>query len=132
MNTKLNCIMLIDDDSDDNFFHETAIMENNFLGAIIVQDSGLKALDYIKSKTLPCSDLIFLDINMPRMSGWDFLNEYNLLNNGNEKKPIIIMLSTSYNNDDIAKANENVLVSEYITKPLTKEIFETIIVKYFK
>ncbi len=131
MNTKLNCIMLIDDDSDDNFFHETAIMENNFLGAVIVQDSALKALEYIRSKTVPCIDLIFLDINMPRMSGWDFLIEYNLLSNEIEKKPIIIMLSTSYNNDDVAKAKDNNLVSDYITKPLTKEIFENIIMKYF-
>ena len=123
--------MLIDDDNDDNFFHEMAIMKNDFAGTVIVQDSGIKALEYIRSKTLPCSNLIFLDINMPRMSGWDFLIEYNKLSDELQKKPIIIMLSTSFNRDDITKAKESSLVSDYITKPLTKELVETIIEKYF-
>ncbi len=131
MTKELNCIMLIDDDNDDNFFHEMAIMKNNFAGTVVVQDSGIKALEYIKLKTLPCSNLIFLDINMPRMSGWDFLIEYNKLIDEIQKKPIIVMLSTSFNRDDITKAKESSLVSDYITKPLTKEIVSAIIEKYF-
>jgi len=123
--------MLVDDDHDDNFFHEREIIKNNLAGIVIVKDSAKKALEYLKNKNDPSSDLIFLDINMPVMSGWEFLNEYGQLNKDLQKKAIIIMLSTSQNPTDIAKSKTWDFVSDYVTKPLTKEILQNIIVKHF-
>jgi CheY-like chemotaxis protein len=131
MINKLNCIMLVDDDEDDNFFHEEEIISHKFATTVIVQDSGKKALDYLRSKKDPTSDLIFLDINMPIMSGWDFLNEYNQLDKELQSKAMIIMLSTSENPTDIAKAKTWDFVSDYITKPLTREKMQVIVEKYF-
>ncbi len=123
--------MLVDDDEDDNFFHEMAILDNDLANTVIVKNSGKKALEYLKTKTDPISDLIFLDINMPGMTGWEFLEEYNHLNKELQGKAVIIMLSTSANSKDIAKSKTWGFVSDYITKPLTKEAMERIIVKYF-
>ena len=124
--------MLVDDNADDNFFHEREIKKNDQGHTIITKNSGIKALEYLKLKKEPHSDLIFLDINMPVMNGWEFLKEYDQLDKAFQSRAIIIMLTTSDNADDVAKANTYSSVSDYITKPLTKEIMKDIIEKYFK
>jgi len=123
--------MLVDDDSDDNFFHEREIKKTHLDTIVITKDSGIKALEYLKLKEEPHTDLIFLDINMPGMNGWEFLKEYGQLDKELQSRAIIIMLTTSDNPDHIAKANTFSFVSDYITKPLTKEIMEDINKKYF-
>src|SRR3984957_13115620 len=121
MNKKLNCIMLIDDSPDDNFFHKREIKKADIATTIITESSGEEALAYLKSNQEPHSDLIFLDINMPGMNGWEFLEEYSLLDDVLKSRATIIMLSTSDNPGDIAKAKQWSFVADYITKPLTKE-----------
>lgn len=135
MSKNLRCIMLVDDNHDDNFFHEREIKKNNLATIVIAKNTGLEALEYLKSKkdikhVQP--DLIFLDINMPGMNGWEFLKEYNQLDNKLQSHVIIIMLTTSDNPDDEARSKTWSFVSDYITKPLTKEIMKDIIKKYFK
>jgi CheY-like chemotaxis protein len=124
--------MLIDDNHDDNFFHEREIKKVNAANIVIKKNSGMDALEYLKSKKDPHSDLIFLDINMPGMNGWEFLQEYNLLDKELQSQAIIIMLTTSDNADDIKKAGTWSFISDYITKPLTKEIMSEIRRKYFE
>lgn len=126
--------MLVDDDSNDNFFHKREIKKTNSSAIVIEKNTGLEALDYLKSKNenkgiLP--DLIFLDINMPGMNGWDFLGEFERLDKELQSRIIIIMLTTSDNDDDIARAKAWSFVSDYITKPLTEKIMNGIIEKYF-
>ena len=123
--------MLVDDNDDDNFFHEREIKKTQPAPVIVTKDSGMKALEYLKSNEEPHSDLIFLDINMPGMNGWEFLKEYNQLDKALQSRAIIIMLTTSDNPDHVAKANTFSFVSDYITKPLTKEIMDDINKKYF-
>ena len=134
MKEALTCIMLIDDNPDDNFFHEREIKKCNASLNVIVKMSGIEALEYLKSMKInnqPQPDLIFLDINMPGMNGWEFLKEYNLLDNELKNKPVIIMLTTSDNPDDTARAKQIGFVSDYITKPLTNEKVKSICAKYF-
>jgi CheY-like chemotaxis protein len=135
MNKDLRCIMLVDDNQDDNFFHEREIKKTNLAINVIAKKTGLEALDYLKSKKVIAymqPDLIFLDINMPGMNGWEFLKEYNQLDNKLQSEVIVIMLTTSDNPDDESKAKTWDFVSDYITKPLTKEKMEVIVNKYFK
>lgn len=125
--------MLIDDDSDNNFFHERAIKKFNPDIVVVSQTSGMEALKYLKSKSANYikPDLIFLDINMPGMNGWEFLEEYYLLDKESQNGTILIMLTTSDNPDDQKKAKTFNYLSDYITKPLTKEVFGAISNKYF-
>lgn len=135
MKKKAMCIMLVDDDKNDNFFHEREIKKTNIETIVIVEESGTGALKYLKSmidkkKIEPA--LIFLDINMPGMSGWEFLEEYKNLDKEIQSKVMIIMLTTSDRPENIERAKSNEFVSDYITKPLTKEKMEDIKDKYFK
>ena len=127
---KLSCILLVDDDYEDNVFHKLIISRMNITESIEEVNDGIEALDYLKkSKTPP--ELIFLDINMPRMNGWEFLEEYKDLGAEQKAKTIIMMLSTSSNPDEIKKAREIAEVSGFKTKPLSKEMMVEILENFF-
>ncbi len=126
--------MLVDDNHDDNFFHKREINKDNHEIIVIVKNTGLEALEYLKTKKDAIEshpDLIFLDINMPGMNGWEFLEEYNKLVKELQSQVIIIMLTTSDNPDDENKAKKYSFVSDYIIKPLTKERLNEIATRYF-
>ncbi len=135
---KINCILLIDDNNADNEYHKIIIQEANVCDNIQVATDGRKALDYIiksgepnQSEAFPKPDLIYLDINMPGMNGFEFLEEYNKLDERLKAKVVIIMLSTSLNPDDKTKAIGFKEVSEFENKPLSVELIHETIEKYF-
>lgn len=135
MKKELICVMLLDDNDNDNFFHEREIKKTNSETIVITKNSGMDALEYIKSNKENNNihpDLIFLDINMPGMNGWEFLKKYSELDKKLQSNVIIVMLASSDNDADIARVNSWSFVSGYITKPLTKEIMEDIIKRCFK
>src|SRR6185503_2763915 len=84
MNRKLHCVLLIDDDEPTNFLNRLAIEEQGCVEHIKVIPSARDALDYLACATQPAPlnadcpkpELIFLDINMPAMDGWEFLHYY--------------------------------------------------------
>lgn len=126
--------MLIDDNPDDNFFHERVIRKNQFTDCVIKKESARDALTYIKDKSNHVDnhiDIIFLDINMPGMNGWEFLEAYNKLDEDLQKGIVIVMLTTSESEEDKKKAMKWGFTSDFRTKPLTKEMMDEIIAKYF-
>lgn len=126
--------MLVDDNPDDNFFHERVIKNNHFTDCVIVKESAPEALAYLESKTQGDTDqidIIFLDINMPGMNGWEFLEEYNKLDKALQGGIVVVMLTTSENPDDKLKAKKWGFISDFKTKPLTKKMMDDIIEKYF-
>jgi CheY-like chemotaxis protein len=123
--------MLVDDNPHDNFFHERQIKQNDSDNVVITMESAKGALEYLKSKEDPHSDLIFLDINMPGMNGWEFLEAYNKLDKELQNQAIIIMLTTSASPMDVEKSKALNSVSDYITKPLTEKMMKDITAKYF-
>lgn len=120
---KFENVVLIDDDYATNFFHEIIVSESGLVNNYTFFSSTIDALIYFKNirnndpSTLP--ELVFLDINLPKMTGWEFLDEFKKLDIN--PKPVFVMLSTSLNPADDIKANNNPLVLELIDKPLTKE-----------
>ncbi|MCB9002032.1 MAG: response regulator [Bacteroidales bacterium] len=133
MNGKVNCIMLIDDNENDNFFHERVIKKNDAANRIIIKESGERALDYLKNQKQygePNPDIIFLDINMPRMNGWEFLDEYNKLDSELKGKMVVVMLTTSAREEDKNQAKALNILTDFKSKPLTKEMLEEVLVKY--
>lgn len=123
--------MLIDDDEDDNYFHQIVIDEMNVTNHVEVALNGIEALNFLKQeiKTLP--DLIFLDINMPKMNGWEFLEEHKKLSEAQKAKIIVVMLTTSSNPEDKKRAEQYGDVTDFNSKPLTKEMLTVILERYF-
>ena len=138
MNQKLKCILVIDDDEPTNFFTRMILEEMGCAEHIITLQSGQDALEYLaksEGETLDnlyqSPDLIFLDINMPAMNGWEFLDEYRKLRIAPQHKIIMVMLTTSLFPEDKARANRSPEISGFENKPLTLEKLERILKTYF-
>jgi CheY-like chemotaxis protein len=126
--------MLIDDNPNDNFFHQRVLSKFDKSIHVQVNEDAVSALEQLKEPgdagTKP--DIIFLDINMPIMNGWEFLEEYKKLVPEKQIDLIIIMLTTSDNPADIVKVKEYNFVSDFRTKPLTMEMIKEIEEQYFE
>lgn len=134
MKQELKCILLIDDEEVDNFIHEKVIKNSGCTEKIVVVDGGQPALDYLvaaKDGNHPMPDLIFLDINMPGMDGWEFIEAYRQLNKAEDEHVIIAMLTTSLNPDDAEKAKTIKEIKDFINKPLTTDILQEILKKHW-
>jgi CheY-like chemotaxis protein len=131
MSKKVNCVMLIDDNEHDNYFHERIIRMAHAAEQIVCMESATDALRYLREKQQPHPDLIFLDINMPGMNGWEFLEEYDKLSRELQSKVVVIMLTTSENPDDRVRAQKTQALTDYKTKPLTPLMLTEILDTYF-
>lgn len=123
MKPHFECIMLVDDNPDDLFFSKRVIRKHHFANEIISNESAEEALHYLKTikKTgLTLPELIFLDINMPGMNGWEFLEELNRVKDTLQRPDIIIMLSSSEEEEGKMNA-ESLNVKGFLTKPLNPE-----------
>lgn len=131
MKNKLNCILLIDDNTADNRYHQIIIEEMNICNNIQIVQNGLEALDYLKNENHMSPELIFLDINMPKMNGWEFLKAYENLDAKQKAKITIVMLTTSGNPEDKKRAEAISEISGFIVKPLTEEDINEILELHF-
>jgi len=131
---KLRSILLIDDNEADNFLHKLVIRDADCTEQVVAVNGGQEALDYLRQAEeglhLP-PDLIFLDINMPGMDGWEFLEEYKKMQVARENQIVAVMLTTSPNPDDQEKAKQIPEISRYVNKPLSQLILEEIIREFF-
>jgi CheY-like chemotaxis protein len=131
----LNCVLLIDDDEATNFYH-TVILEEEATDLYIHAVSSAKeGLDFLLSQgeysELPKPGIIFLDLNMPGMSGWDFVNKYKQLSKEIHEQSVVVLLSTSLNPDDRERAAQIPIVTEFVNKPLTPETFWRVVDEHF-
>jgi len=134
MRQKLKSILLIDDEEVANYINETIIRRIDCCEKVVSVQSGQDALDYLTKQvegTYPQPDLIFLDINMPGMSGWEFLEHYHQLKKSQQGKVIVVMLTSSVNPDDVEKARSIEEINEFKTKPMTEEMLNEIIKENF-
>ena len=131
MKRKLNCILLVDDVHEDCFFHQIVIKKMNITENISIAKNGIEALEFLSKENSLTPELIFLDINMPKMNGWEFLEHYKNLDPKRKARITIMMLTTSANPDDIKRAQQFEDLSGYKTKPLSVEILNDILNNYF-
>lgn len=126
--------MLIDDNEIDLFVNQRYI--EKVLGdvEIITFIRAKMALDYLRSLAerpngdfIFVPDIIFLDINMPEMNGFGFLNEFSMLDNPVLANIKIYMLSSSTNLNDIIDAERHTSCNGFISKPLTSEVVSRLV-----
>jgi CheY-like chemotaxis protein len=130
MSYKLSTAGIIDDDQIYQLVMRRAIEQSGMIKDVLQFYDGEEAINYFKSKrqnpeSLP--ELILLDINMPYMDGWQFLDEFLKIPFNGDYKGIIYIISSSSTMEDLNKAREYEIVSGYHVKPVTKDMFETIL-----
>ncbi|AUD02959.1 response regulator [Spirosoma pollinicola] len=130
----IRCILLVDDDPDDNFLHQLIIDESELCEQVRISDSGPNALQYLTVTDHPDyvrPDVLILDINMPGMNGFEFLEEYDKLDSQLKSSIVVLMLTTSLNPNDKHKASLWTDIKAYRTKPLTSAMIQEIVNTHF-
>jgi len=123
-------IFLVDDDATFVFMTKRIIKSTTIDSEINEFPDGEAAIDFLKDHldhTEPLPDVIFLDLNMPIMDGWGFLEEYVSLEPKMKKKVKLYIVSSSISPHEIERAKGFSSVSDFIIKPLVKEKFIEII-----
>jgi CheY-like chemotaxis protein len=114
--------LLIDDNYIDNFVTRKIIEGSNFAESIIVVRSATEAINSLRDGLVK-PDVIFLDVRMPMMSGFEFLDEYDKIAI-NKEDIKIFMLSSSLDPLDMRKSTDNKYITQFIHKPLTQKALE--------
>lgn len=118
----MSCI--IDDDPIFVYGTKKVMKEVDFCSDVIVYNNGQDAINGLRNlveekKELP--SLIFLDLNMPVMDGWDFLDDFITIPNNNIEKVHVYVISSSIDANDFIRARNYEVVNNYILKPITPE-----------
>ena len=127
MSTKLKSVLLLDDNLATNFFHKKILEKSNSAELILEFRSGINALKYLSQEGIQQPELIMVDINMPIMSAWEFLEKYNSIAKESKTSTKVVLLSTSLSPADKEKADAIPLIKEVLLKPLTKESIERVV-----
>jgi CheY-like chemotaxis protein len=125
----IDTVCIIDDDPICVYGTKILLNHNNFISAnILVYEDGAEALINLKSqldKGQPMPDIILLDLNMPVMNGWAFLDKFHELTLVN--KPQVFIVSSHFNKTEIEKGKSYPLVRDFISKPLIAKNLNDII-----
>lgn len=124
---KYRSVMLIDDNEIDNLINQKMIESASITEHIYIHTGAKSAIEFLRNmekldladKVLP--DIIFLDIDMPLMDGFQFLDEFEKLTMATKKKCRIVMLTSSINPQDFNRSKKYVNVKLYLNKPLTHD-----------
>jgi CheY-like chemotaxis protein len=135
MSTPFRKVLLVDDDPTTNFLNRLVLEELRVAEQVVEKDNGLTALEYVKSNCINdnasragCPDLILLDINMPVMSGPEFLAELSKIEQADKIVTKVVVLSSSSLLKD-QNLIGNFQVVDFIQKPLTEEKVDFIVRK---
>lgn len=115
-------VLLVDDDQIFNLLNQKTLQMLGIVGEIHVARNGSEALElinqyYIGSRALP--EVILLDLNMPIMDGFGFIEAFHRLSIPNIEKTLIIVVTSSDNPNDLKRAKE-LGITNYLTKPLSE------------
>jgi CheY-like chemotaxis protein len=129
---KFNTVMLVDDNEIDNLINQKMIEAADIAEHIFTHTGAKSAMEFLKNmerldvseRVLP--DVIFLDIDMPLMDGFQFLDEFEKLSNEIRSKCKIVMLTSSINPQDMTKSKKYSYVKQYLNKPLSQETLDKI------
>jgi len=115
--------VLVDDDPGIRFLHEVILEESGFSDNLTILKNAEEALEYFSGeKESSQFYILFLDINLKKMNGWELLKELN--NHRINKQIFVVMVTSSLDDADYEKAKTTSQIIGFVEKPLTKEICE--------
>ncbi len=116
-------VLLVDDDVVFTFLNKKIIASLDFINAIDTAQNGLQAIEHLEASirdSRPLPDIILLDLSMPIMDGFGFLQAFNDMDLPERKKVKIIIVTSSIHPEDMQRARD-FGVNSYLTKPLKEE-----------
>ena len=131
----ISCTLLVDDDDTTNFLNQTLLQRMAVSDQVLVAVNGQQALDLLHQHCeLPasptCPALILLDMKMPRMNGFEFLQAYAQRPERENPTVVIIMLTTSLNPKDVEQM-QGLPIAGYLTKLLTRDKVNQVLQQHF-
>ncbi|MBF2708918.1 response regulator [Flavobacterium soyangense] len=128
----LETVLCIDDDPITLMLCKMVITKASFSKEIATAKNGEEALKYFNTLNQTNSDyelkkhpqLIFLDLNMPVMGGWDFLESFSTTEYSDYNKIKVIILSSTIDPEDLEKSKKYPMVIDFLSKPISKEMLE--------
>lgn len=134
---KINSVLLIDDDKASNFINELLIRKYNVAEELYTARNGKEAIELIREKCLDLHgvggnmpQLILLDLNMPVLDGFGFLEAFDALECPSKDSALIAVLTTSLNPKDEERVRA-AGINLFLNKPLTKAVLENLLEYHF-
>ena len=129
---KLSSILLVDDDSTNNFLNELLLKQLGVTDHLLAAEDGAQALNLLTQTDNPVEPaLLLLDVNMQGMNGIEFLEAYKQLPLAQSAPTVIIMLTTTMDARDLSRLDE-LGIAGLVSKPLTKEKINDILQLHFR
>lgn len=134
--SKLNCVLLVDDDQTTNYLNQLLLRRLALTEKVLVAGNGREALALLAEHcpepgVAGCPSLILLDVNMPVMNGFEFLDAYAQLPAAQRQAVVVVMLTTSLHPQDVERARQ-MQVADFLSKPLTSKNLTEILEKHFQ
>ncbi|AKQ46663.1 response regulator receiver protein [Rufibacter radiotolerans] len=132
---RLNLILLVDDDETTNYLNKRLLTRLEIADHIEVATNGEEALQFLKdaiAKGEPLPELIFLDIKMPVMDGFEFLEQYHQLPETAQNSMVVMMLTSSASFYDLERLKKYRAVQRHISKPLEEAHVREIMEEHFQ
>jgi len=123
---RIGSLMMIDDNRVDQMLHTRIVQRSGLVDTVLNYQYADEALEYLRTEQSPVPDMILLDINMPRMDGFEFLEAFSRLP-ASVRTPVVVMLTTSLDPKDEARASRFEMVRGYLTKPLSHESLQSVV-----
>jgi CheY-like chemotaxis protein len=130
--SKLSSILLVDDDKTTNFLNQLLLNDLGVAQQVLTAENGQEALRIIQEQceSNDCPTLILLDVNMPVMNGFEFLEAYQELSFSRKQSTIVIMLTTSLHPRDVKRLT-GMPIQGFLNKPLTKAMIQELMQTHF-
>ncbi|MEL6476470.1 MAG: response regulator [Pseudomonadota bacterium] len=128
-NNPLKCVVLVDDNAPDNFVHRRMLARAGIADTVNEFEYAEDALRFLRSPDRPAVDLLIVDINMPRMDGYQFAEEYRKLFPELKAKMPMVILTSSVDPSDEFWTQSHPEISGLVRKPLEIEALEPFVRK---